>query len=278
MSTGSLQFFLADLSGNPIKGDIRITFLPTANTGGTKMEVNFKDSPATHFTISNLECRPGLGTLYQVSVNSRNYRQYSFFQMIFESVTAKASDNQIRLAIDPKRVKNILAPPLMPDLGAILPSPTFFDTQDPKNQACLLNIYAKAKHNSASSTFRFVRALIKLEQDRVFCSVAPEIEPFLTASTRFKSAPATLHKPLKGYELRTSFKSRDPHANIQFTLMREASTGNFAADIDIDEVSGIEHGFEVLRNSITGGKTNPYQVHELLLLTELDPGYQLLFG
>ena len=68
----SLQFFLADLSGNPIQGDLRITFQPTANTGGTRMNVEFKDSPATHFTVSNLECRPGPGTLYQVSVDSRN--------------------------------------------------------------------------------------------------------------------------------------------------------------------------------------------------------------
>ena len=48
------------------------------------------------------------------------------------------------------------------------------------------------------------------------------------------------------------------------------------ADIDIDEASGIEHGFEVIRNAVTKGKTNPYQIHELLLLTEIDPGYELV--
>ena len=39
-----------------------------------------------------------------------------------------------------------------------------------------------------------------------------------------------------------SFKSRDAHANLQITFMREIATGALAADIDIDESSGIEHG------------------------------------
>lgn len=278
MATGSLEFDLSDLQGAPVQGNIRIRFQPTANTGGTAMEARFESGPATNFTVSGLECRPGPGTLYQVSVESRNYRTYSFFQMIKEGATAKASDNRIRLAIRPWRVKNIHVPVLPLDLVAILPAPNAFDSMEPPHKACLLNVYAKGRDPSCSEAFRFVKKLLLLEQDRMFGEVDPNLEAFLTADPHFKSAPAILHTPLPGYERGMSFKSRDAHANIQFTLLREKTTGRLAADIDIDEVSGIEHGFEVIRNYVTKGKTNPYQIHQLLLLTDLDPGYRLLFG
>jgi hypothetical protein len=102
-------------------------------------------------------------------------------------------------------------------------------------------------------------------------------------SDKFKSAPATLHAPLSGYQLEDSFKSRDAHANLQVTFMRHKQSGELAADVDIDEAAGIEHGREVIRNAITGGRTNPYLVRELLLLFDpvekvLDPGYRFVFG
>jgi len=276
MATGSLELTLTDLSGAPLQGDIDIQFTPTANTGGDRMEVQFPANGATRFTVSNLECRSGLGTLYRVFIQADKYRPYSFFQQINESATATSPDNAIGLAVLPNKVRGIIPPPLDPALGAILPNPNFFHQLDPMSQACLLNIFAKATHNSTSKTFRFVSRLVDLQQDRVFCQVDPEIENFLTKDERFKSAPSMLHKPPAGYEHRGSFKSRDAHANIQYTLFREVATGNILSDIDIDEAAGIEHGFEVIRNSVTKGKTNPYQIHELLLLAEIDPGYQLV--
>jgi len=276
MSTGALQIDITDLSGSPIQGELHIVFLPAASSGGSRMEVDFSAAGATDFTISHLESRPGTGTLYQITIETRNYRTYSFFQTIDSGLTATAADNPVQLAIRPTRVRDILVPPIAPALQAILPDPAFFDSLNSLRKACLLNIFAKARHPSTANSFRFVQTLLRLEQDRVFCTVTPEIEPFLIASDRFKSAPKALHTPLPGYQLRSSFKSRDPHANIQFTLMRDAASGALAADIDIDESSGIEHGLEVLRNQLSGGKTNPFQVHQLLLLSELDPGYQLL--
>jgi len=79
-----------------------------------------------------------------------------------------------------------------------------------------------------------------------------------------------------------SFKSRDAHANLQVTFMREIATGELAADIDIDEASGIEHGFEVIRNATFRKRTNPYLIREFLLSADpatrsLDPGYEFRF-
>ena len=46
--------------------------------------------------------------------------------------------------------------------------------------------------------------------------------------------------------------------------MTEAATGTLVADIDIDESSGIEHGFEVVRNAVFNKRTNPYLIREFL--------------
>jgi hypothetical protein len=105
---------------------------------------------------------------------------------------------------------------------------------------------------------------------------------FLQRSALFKTVNGSLHKPLPGYLRMESYKTLDAHANLQVTLMRKPDANEWAADIDIDEAAGIEHGFEVLRNRLTGGKTNPYLVRELLLLADwqertLDPGYRFTF-
>ena len=50
------------------------------------------------------------------------------------------------------------------------------------------------------------------------------------------------------------------------------------ADIDIDDASGIEHVFQVLRNAITGKPTHPYYIHDILVrFQEIDPGYKFIF-
>jgi hypothetical protein len=62
--------------------------------------------------------------------------------------------------------------------------------------------------------------------------------------------------------------------------MRDTVTGEFAADIDIDESTGIRHGFEVIRNAVLNRRTNPYLIREFLLASEtgkLDPGYRFAF-
>ena len=79
-----------------------------------------------------------------------------------------------------------------------------------------------------------------------------------------------------------SFKSRDAHANIQMTFQRRPENGELAADVDIDESSGIEHGFEVIRNALFRNRTNPYLIREFMLSADhvehtLDPGYRFKF-
>lgn len=305
MPTGSLKLRISDLLDEPVPGPITVDFKPARESpGGAYMQAVFDSPGATEFVVSEIECRGGPGTLYEVWVTARNFRPYGFFQMIVEDRVNKPSDNKARLVVDQKRVKDISAPAftgLHPKLREFLEAAemlevepgdkdlaglsgaALYDQLGPLRKACMLNLFAKARHGSTVRSFTYLRKLLVLRQDRCFCTVDDNFENFLTQNDRFKSAPNLLHKPLRGYELRPSFKSRDAHGNIQFTLMRHAETGQMAADVDIDEATGIEHGFEVIRNRLTKGRTNPYLIRELMLLADveektLDPGYRFVFG
>jgi hypothetical protein len=79
-----------------------------------------------------------------------------------------------------------------------------------------------------------------------------------------------------------SVKSRDAHANLQITFMTDVATGELAADIDIDESSGIEHGIEVIHNALFRKRTNPYLIREFLNAADfsghsLSPDYHFRF-
>jgi len=224
--------------------------------------------------------------------------------MIFEEKINTPSESHFRLMVKPKRVKEIDAPAfpaLDTSLRDVLNSAnmrtvepedrdllglqgaTLYGALGPLRKACLLNIFAKAKHASSDGCFRFLRSLAVLRQDRCFCLVDPDMPQSLRESERFKSAPKTLHEPLSGFRLEDSFKSKDSHANLQVTFMRHKQNGSLAADVDMDESSGIEHGFEVIRNATTGGRTNPCLIRELMLLFDpvervLDPGYRFVFS
>src|SRR5262249_9391920 len=68
----------------------------------------------------------------------------------------------------------------------------------------------------------------------------------------FHSVSAALHDPMPGYHIVSSFKTFDHYGNLQLTFQRRGDTGaDYAADIDIDDAQGIEHAFQVIRNSVT---------------------------
>jgi hypothetical protein len=123
-----------------------------------------------------------------------------------------------------------------------------YDALGPLRKACLLNIFRKAAHlASADNSFQFIQSLVLSRQDRCFVKIDGSVLKFLRDSPRFAEAPGTLHTPLPNFHLRQSFKSKDAHANLQVTVMENPATGEFAADVDIDESAGIEHGLEVMQ-------------------------------
>ena len=154
----------------------------------------------------------------------------------------------------------------------------------PLRKACFLNIATKMAHAATTGNcLSSIEGLLLCRQDRLFAKVKPTLPERLRRSKLFKSAKETLHAPLPGFELAEgSFKSRDAHANLQVTFMRDTTTGILAADIDIDESAGIEHGFEVVRNALFRSRTHPYLIREFMASSDpihhtLTPPYRFIF-
>ena len=240
------------------------------------------------FEISNISCHDGPGTLYAVRLNADGFKPYAFFQLMKPGARNLPSEAQVRLMANPKKVGDITAAAfadlpanfrralehaVMIELAAEdrdlvgLSGAALYDAMGPMRKASLLNLVAKGRHGSSDRIASFVRAPAILRQDRCFAEVDPALHAKLCRSDSYKSAPAALHMPPPGFALMDSFKSRDAHANLQVTFMRKIDADVMWADIDIDEASGFEHGFEVIRNALVDGRTNPYLVRELLLLS-----------
>jgi hypothetical protein len=123
--------------------------------------------------------------------------------------------------------------------------------------------------------------LYRIRGDRVFVNVTVECRELVktaTAAGRFKKADDSLHTPPKDFRHAGSFKSLEAAGNLQLTFFEDnAAPLRFKVDADIDDAGGLEHGFQVLRNWITGKPTHPYDVHQILLFHQkLDVGYELI--
>lgn len=304
MATGQFSFTLTDLLGQAIHGDARIDLDPAPGqngVGGVQTRVKVEEGQQT-VTLVGIPCRPSLGTSYRVGVWTKAYKHYAFFQHIVDGENL-ASEGNIRLVANPKKVVEIRAPGLsklpaaferavrsadMWRLGAEdadlvgVADTALFASMGPLRKACLLNIARKASHSSSARIGRFVETLHVIRQDRCFVSVHADMHDAMRASDLFKTADGSLHPAPEHYRFFESFKTRDAHANLQVTLFRHTTTAALVADIDIDEASGINHGFEVIRNKVGKSRTNPYLVRELMLLSdnggELDPDYRFVFA
>lgn len=280
MPEGSLRLEVSNLTGDVVPG-LRFSFRPL-EAGGAAMKAR---GDGRSITIRGIQCPGGVGALYQVRVSAPHYVSYSFFQRMIAGARNSPSNGRILLVTDVRKVRGIAAPAfdsLSAGARRLIADAAGYEALGPMEKACLLNVAAKAAHATSDRCLKHVGRVLRAQRDRCFCEVDPAMPVFLQRSSLFKTVNGSLHTPLPGYVRQESYKTLDAHANLQVTLMRKPGADEWAADIDIDEASGIEHGFEVFRNRITGQKTNPYLVRELLLLADwqertIDPGYSFLF-
>ena len=305
MPSGALDVHLTDLAGEPVR-NISVELLRFSGepgTGGETMHVTLA-GPDPHLTITGITCRGGVGTMYRVFAEADHYRPYGFFQRIQENRVNTASD-QVEFWVKPGDVRDIKAPTfdslaaparkILNDAEMIavseedkdllnLKGEDLYRRLGPLRKACFLNLITKAADDTTTGgCVSEIGGVLICRQDRFFARVSSGLPELLRKSALFKTAPDNLHKALPGFEMTgDSFKSRDAHANLQVTFMREKGNGALAADIDIDESAGIEHGFEVIRNAVFQKRTNPFLIHEFLLSADpigksLDPGYTFRF-
>jgi hypothetical protein len=305
MPAGALELQLTDLAGQPVP-NVSVEFVRfkgEPGTGGETMHVTLA-APDPHLRVNGITCRGGVGTMYEVSAEAEHYRPYGFFQLIQEDRVNTASD-QVEFWVKPSDVRDIRAPSF-DDLSARarkilneaemmsageedkdllnLKGEDLYRHLGPLRKACFLNLLAKAADKTTTGACASeIEGVMVCRQDRFFARVSAGFPERLRQSALFKTAGDTLHKPLAGFEMTgESFKSRDAHANLQVTFMRRKNGGELAADIDIDESSGIAHGFEVIKNATFKSRTNPFLIHEFLLSADpiektLDPGYSFRF-
>lgn len=305
MPSGALDLHLTDLAGEPVR-NISVEFQRFSGepgTGGQTMHVTLA-GPDPDLLINGITCRGGIGTMYQVFAEAEHYRRYGFFQRIQEDRVNTASD-AVEFWVKPGDVRDINAP-TFDDLSArarkILNDAEMIAVRDedrdllnltgvdlyrqlgPLRKACFLNLITKAADDTTTGgCVSKIQGVLVCRQDRFFAWVSADFPEALRQSSLFGTARENLHKPLPGFELTgDSFKSRDAHANLQVTFMRDKANGSLAADIDVDESSGLEHGFEVIRNAAFQSRTNPFLIHEFLLSADpvgksLDPGYTFRF-
>lgn len=306
MPTGNLVVHLSDMAGEMVRGRVDIDLKRVSGSpgaGGENMEVSVA-GPVGVLTITGIACQTGPGTMYEVRASLSHYRKYAFFQLIQEDRDNTASDD-VEFWVKPGEVNDIQAPTfasLPPIVQTMLNQATMivdkpedrdlvglsgnalYKAMGPLRKACLLNITTKAADGkTANNCLPSFGDLLIMRQDRLFARVASGLRDQLRAAPMFKSAPGALHEPPPGFSPPLeSFKSKDPHANLQVTFMTELATGGLAADIDIDEASGIEHGFEVIRNATFKKRTNPYLIREFLNAADLtghtlSPDYTFTF-
>jgi hypothetical protein len=188
----------------------------------------------------------------------------------------------------PGRAQQILTAAEVPRFndgaGGFLQGAALFDAlhNSPLLQACFLNIVAKSAATGlpdGNSCLDHYLGLVRIEQDRLFLRTTAALVEETGNSKFFHSVSPALHEPLPGYRIVSSYKTFDRYGNLQLTFQRRGDTGSdYAADVDIDDAQGIEHIFQVLRNTASG-PTNPYDIHEILLQQQppVDPAYSFLF-
>lgn len=289
----SLKLVLTDAAGDDLVDHLTIDLY--AHQGSAHFQVNTPINGSLEINGVDVSAGP----LYRLLISPSNHRVIQAFVSLTEARVAKFA---AAVPVDPDQVQGITAPvfaklstpasgileqaeiPFFKDAGGFLQGAPLYAALDrfPLLKACFLNITAKAGTTRLPSNQRVLDCMlgmVRLEQDRLLVKVTPALVEETPHSNAFHSVTAALHEPLPGYQIISSFKTFDRYGNLQLTFQRRGDTGvDYVADIDIDDAQGVEHIFQVLRNSVNG-PTNPYDIHDILLQQKpvLDPLYAFKF-
>lgn len=159
-----------------------------------------------------------------------------------------------------------------------------FTGLEPELQAAALNIEAKLRATKlggfeAVEYVKKISSVNDIHQDRIFCRVKPEMVEDVRFEIRenktFQEVPEWANELFHaGFPI--SFKQRIPFGSLQLSFAREPDNdGLLDADIDIDLLTDVGHFGEVLRNKLTGQKTDSYTVYVQLFDQRIFPLYTI---
>lgn len=227
---------------------------------------------------------------YKIDIDPPSYQFVAQFVNMNSSGTTSLT---FQFPIDPGKVKKVnfqTYPSLAAELKTLLDSNDkvlgfegkkgrdLYDALDDIRKAGMMNIVAKTQNTpltNGKAVFSYIQKLNEIRGDRFFCVVPRELREETKNSMAdglFDDAPSVLHHPPTGFNHAGSFKTPDKYGNLQLTFFMKGE--DCVADIDIDDASGLEHVFQVVRNKLSGKPTHPYSIHEILVAHQkLDPGY-----
>jgi len=231
--------------------------------------------------------------LYRIEVYPPSYLPISQFVNLEAS---GITDVEITFPIDPQKVKSVTFPAyqdLPGDLKKLLENSSevlgfegksgevLYNALDDIRKAGLLNIFKKAANTllrNEKHVFPYFQKLKELRGDRFFAVTSKELRAETKNSVAdrfFHPAPGLLHSPPAGFTDAGSFKTEDHYGNLQLSFFTKGD--DCVVDVDIDDAAGLGHVFQVLRNTLTGRPTHPYDIHEILVsYQKLDPGYRFI--
>ena len=286
---GSVIFDFVDVYGNRIDERIDVSLKHKV----LSQTAHRRDHRGTQrLRVTGLDSTQG-GT-FHVLVFPVRYRPVSQFVRVLEGKTVQ---HTFVLPVDPDRVKSVefLAyDDLGDDLKTALQTSSvegnealqgeeLYKALDDPRKAGLVNVYTKMKNTvfeNGRDCFSYVSSFTRIRAQRFFAKVRKELRDEVknsVASNLFDEVSGALHTPPPGFKSADSFKTRDKYGNLQLSFFSKPDTLEFMIDADIDDASGIEHIFQVIRPWLTGKNTNPYDVHEILLAYQkIDPMYRLI--
>lgn len=293
--SATLRLTLTDAADQDLNDQVVVDLFATTSSE----HLQAAERVTRELVITGIAAAPG--SLYRVLISSANHRLIQFF-------VSFTGDNETQfsaaLPVDPAKVVS-LAAPRFADLppaaqgilngaqcpsfvqsdGSFLAGPALYELLDdrPLFKACFLNIVAKSALTpllGGDNCLGGYGELLRIFQDRMFLRTRAALLEAAAHSSTFHSVSPALHSPLPGYHLVSSYKTFDRYGNLQLTFQRQNEVGDdYVVDIDIDDAQGIEHIFQVVRNSVAG-PTNPYNIHDILLQQnpKVDPGYRFVFA
>lgn len=284
---GNLKLMLLDARGNAFPGKVKIDLKHTILARTQSLTVK----PGTTPVLEKLDSTPD--GRYHVRCSAAGYHTVSRFVQI---VPNKTSTQVFTLPVKASGVKQTKFPAfnnLPEELKTLLQNSdvaglegkrgaALYDALDELQRAGLLNIHAKMRATrflNGSSVADSLQSLTRIRGDRFFATVAPALRDAVKNSELsglFEKVSGALHEPPVGYVSADSFKTFDSFGNLQLTFFRKKDAVEFMVDADLDDARGIGHAFQVIDHALTGDKTHPFDLHQVLLAKQgVDPGYDL---
>lgn len=286
---------LRDVFGQPLTDEVEIIF-KNLDVGSLSQRFTAKlKGQAGSFPLPELVPAFPTGRA-QVIIRPNKYRVKTFFMTVF---TGEPNHINEVFFVDPDKARpklmdfdDLAAKPYGDDLLRILGKSKInkatWNGLDKRNRATILNLSAKLLKETTKGGQPIIKQVQNIDKSlldkehraRVYSNTDDTLLDALRKfPQRFNPVSGVLHNFPAGSTPvgpDNSFKSRDEAGNIQLTFAKDAA-GAFLADIDLDDHTGLEHAFDVLKHKLSGKDTDPYDIHQILVFFQgLDPGYRLL--